>query len=162
MGLIALSIGAARVGQEYLPRFKRPLSMVFATLMLVEAVLLVSYNEGLPWFIGYGRYNRWGPAGEGDRLVTIAPFGNFRAAMYVDQGTGMVYVALRNRFTDDSAVMKLDEPPVLLLGRGSGGEEMAIPLMKSPVGKGMPDNGDPLNGSNFRGQAEFFEARSRF
>jgi uncharacterized membrane protein len=55
MGTIALSIGAARLLQDAMPHWRRTLAGVFAALMLVESVLLITSNEGLPWFIGYGR-----------------------------------------------------------------------------------------------------------
>ena len=46
-----------------------------------ESVLLITYNEGLPWYIGYGRYNRWGPHGG-----PVAPYGNVRAELCFDAG----------------------------------------------------------------------------
>src|SRR5262249_2041183 len=60
MGTTALAIGAARILEDSLPRFRRGLALILATLLGFEGVLLVTYNEGLPWYIGYGRYNRWG------------------------------------------------------------------------------------------------------
>src|SRR5206468_3615309 len=57
MGVVALSIAAARLLQDALPRWKQTLATAFAVLMVAESVLLITYNEGLPWYIGYGRYN---------------------------------------------------------------------------------------------------------
>ena len=54
MGLTALSIGATRLAQDFLPNWKRGLAVSFALFMAIESVLLITYNEGLPWYIGYG------------------------------------------------------------------------------------------------------------
>ena len=58
MGLIALAIGVARLAQDAATRFARAFQLAFMSLLSVEAVLLITYNEGLPWYIGYGRYQR--------------------------------------------------------------------------------------------------------
>ncbi len=55
MGLTALGIGAARLLQDAVPRYKNAFALLFAILMCTESVLLITYNEGLPWYIGYGR-----------------------------------------------------------------------------------------------------------
>ena len=148
MGLVALSIGAARVAQEYLPRWRRPLAGAFAVLMLIESVLLVSYNEGLPWYIGYGRYNRWGPEGLN---MTIAPFGNFRAALRINEFDGTAIVIFRDRFTDKSVTLKLDAPPELLIAKGY--DEISLPLTKSVDQGQQIEPGTELTGSIFRASA---------
>ena len=60
IGTVALGIGAARLLEDGMPRHRRAFATAFAVLMCVESVLLITYNEGLPWYIGYGSYNRWG------------------------------------------------------------------------------------------------------
>ncbi len=167
MGLIALSIGATRLAQDYVRRARhaRVLALSFACFMLAEAILLITYNEGLPWYIGYGKYNRWGP--NETSAVTIAPFGDFRAAMLIDQNTGMAFVAFRDRFTDDPVSLPLDNAPTLLISRGY--EETAIPLAKSPRSDAgtppaaapaapSPANDNAFTASNFRGQADFLKS----
>jgi len=95
MGLVALAIGAARLLEDTYPRYQRVFAVVFASCMLIEALLLITYNEGLPWWIGYGRYNRWGP-----HQGTIAPLGGQRAELTLDSETGQFDLYLYNRFTD--------------------------------------------------------------
>jgi uncharacterized membrane protein len=98
MGTVALAIGAARLLQDAMPQWRRPLAAAFAILMLVESTLLITYNEGLPWFIGYGRYNRWGPHGG-----TVAPLGDSRAELTFDNNTQRLDVYLLDRFKNDPA-----------------------------------------------------------
>jgi uncharacterized membrane protein len=95
LGLIALGIGGARLLQDGLPRYRRPLAVVFATLMCAESILLISYNEGLPWFIGYGRYSTIGP-----HAGTIAPYGPIRAELTFDPRTGKLDLYVLDRFGD--------------------------------------------------------------
>ena len=76
MGTIALSIGAARLLQDVWPLRRKILAVGFAGLMCAESLLLITYNEGLPWYLGYGSYNRWGPHGG-----TVAPLGASRGRL---------------------------------------------------------------------------------
>ena len=98
LGVVALGIGAARLLQDVLPRHRRQLAVAFAALMCVESTLLITYNEGLPWYIGYGRYNRWGPHGG-----TVAPFGDVRAELTFDNASRQLDVYLLDRHTDRPA-----------------------------------------------------------
>lgn len=120
MGLVALSIGASSLLGDALPRWRSTFAVVFALCMLTESILLVSYNEGLPWYIGYGRYNRWGAAGG-----TVAPFGDFRAELTFDNATQRLDVYLRDRFKDDATDVK-SPPREVLISRGY--EEVAVPI----------------------------------
>lgn len=121
MGLTALSIGAARLLQDGLPQYRRALATAFAVLMCFESLQLITYNEGLPWYIGYGRYNRWGPHGG-----TVAPFaGNLRAELTFDNATQSLDVFTLDRFADrprDVAAKYVD----LLIGQGY--REVAVQL----------------------------------
>jgi uncharacterized membrane protein len=121
MGLTALSIGAARLLQDGLPTYRRTLAMVFAVMMCVESILLITYNEGLPWFIGYGRYNRWGPHGG-----TVAPYGDLRAELTFDNDTQLLSVYTLDRFKDQ--LKPIDRGPVTLL-IGQGYHEVSVPLL---------------------------------
>ena len=101
LGMVALSIGATRLLQDGVPRYRRVFATAFAVLMCVESILLISYNEGLPWYIGYGRYNRWGPHGG-----TIAPYGEIRAELTYDNDTQMLDVYTLDRFKDQPVAVK--------------------------------------------------------
>jgi uncharacterized membrane protein len=129
MGTVALSIGAARLLQDALPQWRRPLAAAFALLMLVESTLLITYNEGLPWFIGYGRYNRWGPHGG-----TVAPLGGSRAELTFDNNTQTLDVYLLDRFKDEPAVATIRPKPRLAIAQGY--RETAVKLR--PVDPGDP------------------------
>jgi uncharacterized membrane protein len=120
MGLTALSIGAARLLQDGLPRHRRALAVVFAVMMTLESILLITYNEGLPWYIGYGRYNRWGPHGG-----TIAPYGDLRAELNFDNQTQSLSVFMLDRFADQPRAIDA-EPVTLLIGQGY--QEISVPM----------------------------------
>ena len=127
LGVVALSIGAARLLQDGVPRYKPQLAVAFAGLMCVESVLLITYNEGLPWYVGYGRYNRWGPHGG-----TVAPFGNVRAELTFDNDSHRLDVRLLDRFKDVPATAS-----------GTGGTELLVARGYSEVGVPMvADKGD--------------------
>lgn len=126
LGLVALAIGASRLLADAMPRWRRFFSVVFALFMCVESVLLITYNEGLPWYIGYGQYNRWGPKGG-----TVAPFGPIRAELTFDEAKGNVEVQLLDRFKDEPTDVKAP-PQHVLIARGY--QELAVPLRQ--VGHG--------------------------
>ena len=112
LGVVALCIGAARLLQDAVPRHRRPLGIAFAGLMCVESVLLITYNEGLPWYVGYGRYNRWGPHGG-----TVAPLGDARAELTFDNADHRLDLYLLDRFQDRPATADRG-PAELLVARG--------------------------------------------
>jgi uncharacterized membrane protein len=105
MGLTALGIGAARLAEDALPRWRRAFEILFLTLLGAESILLVTYNEGLPWYIGYGRYQRWGMRADGTRDpgAPIAPYGPIRAQLDFDPRTQLVVVSIKDRFTESPA-----------------------------------------------------------
>jgi uncharacterized membrane protein len=120
MGLTALSIGASRLLQDGVPKYRRSFATAFALLMCVESVLLITYNEGLPWYIGYGRYNRWGPHGG-----TVAPYGDLRAELTFDNASQTLDVYTLDRFKDEPKEIARRDIE-LLIGRGY--QEVAVPL----------------------------------
>jgi uncharacterized membrane protein len=121
LGTVALSIGAARLLQDGLPKYRHAFATAFAVLMCVESVLLITYNEGLPWYIGYGRYNRWGPHGG-----TVAPYGNLRAELTFNNATQTLDVFTLDRFKDQPANVNAAQVE-LLISRG-GYEEASVPM----------------------------------
>ncbi len=132
MGLTALGIGAARLLQDALPRFKKPFALLFAILMCTESILLVTYNEGLPWYIGYGHYNRWGVHADGtrDANAPIAPFGSIRAQLNFDPSTQQLNVYVKDRNTETPVKVAASQV-TLLISRGYA--EIGVP-MKSDDG----------------------------
>jgi uncharacterized membrane protein len=123
MGTIALSIGAARLLQDIWPQRRKILAVAFACLMCAESVLLITYNEGLPWYLGYGSYNRWGPHGG-----TIAPLGSSRAELTYDNANQQLDVYLLDRFKDQPALAPASNVN-LLIARGYS--DVAVPLISS-------------------------------
>jgi uncharacterized membrane protein len=123
LGTVALSIGAARLLQDAWPPQKRQLAVAFAALMCVESVLLITYNEGLPWYLGYGTYNRWGPHGG-----TVAPLGSTRAELTYDDAAQQLDLYLLDRFKDQPpAVSQALSDVHVLIGRGYS--NVAVPLV---------------------------------
>jgi uncharacterized membrane protein len=127
MGLTALGIGAARIAQDSFPRFKNSLALLFAVLMCGESVLLITYNEGLPWYIGYGKYQRWGAFVDGsrDEKSPIAPYGPIRAQLNFDEATQRIELSIKDRFTETPVAVPAGEVN-LLVSRGYS--EIGIPL----------------------------------
>ncbi len=121
LGVVALTIGATRLLQDAVPRYRPQLAVAFAAFMCVESGLLITYNEGLPWYVGYGRYNRWGPHGG-----TVAPFGDTRAELTFDNASRRLDVYLLDRFTDAPAAAAAAGPVDLLVARGYA--EVGVPL----------------------------------
>jgi uncharacterized membrane protein len=127
MGLTALGIGAARLAQDSFPRFRHAFALLFAILMCVESVLLITYNEGLPWYIGYGRYQRWGTFADGtrDEKSPIAPYGPIRAQLNFNPDTQRIELSTKDRFTETPVPVRAREVN-LLISRGYS--EIGIPL----------------------------------
>ena len=121
MGLTALSIGATRLLQDVLPQYRRAFAVAFASFMCLESVLLLTYNEGLPWYIGYGRYNRWAAHSGG----TIAPFGPIRAELTFDNDMRQFDVYVLDRFKGDAAPISTNNLN-LIVSRGY--EDLSVPL----------------------------------
>jgi hypothetical protein len=95
--------------------------------MCVESILLITYNEGLPWYIGYGRYQRWGTSADGrrDARATIAPYGPLRAQLDVDRETQRVVVSVKDRFTETPVAIPTTQ---INLRVARGYDEISIPL----------------------------------
>ncbi|HEY6476001.1 MAG TPA: DUF2231 domain-containing protein [Polyangia bacterium] len=127
MGLTALAIGGFRLAQDAVPRWRRVFEVLFVCLLGVESVLLVTYNEGLPWYIGYGRYQRWGAAADGsrDERAPIAPYGPIRAQLDFEPRTGQLIVAIKDRFAETPVPIPTQQID-LRISRGY--EELGIPL----------------------------------
>jgi uncharacterized membrane protein len=152
MGLTALGIGAARLLQDAWPRFKNAFALLFAILMCTESILLITYNEGLPWYIGYGDYNRWGvhPDGTRDPHAPIAPFGPIRAQLNFDPSSQRLDLYVKDRFTESPvsvAARKLN----LLISRGY--TEIGVPLTA---------DGDSNSASHFSAIAPFLKDTPTF
>ena len=124
MGLVALSIGAARLLQDGFPRYRQAFAVAFAGLMCVESVLLITYNEGLPWYIGYGTYNRAGPHKNG----TIAPYGPIRAELTFDNHSDRMDLYVLDRYQDVPRTVPASQVNVIV---SRGYEDLAIPLHRA-------------------------------
>jgi uncharacterized membrane protein len=133
MGLVALAIGALRLAEDAAPRGKRAFEVLFVVLLGVESMLLISYNEGLPWYIGYGRYQRWGAAADGsrDERAPIAPYGPLRAQLDFDARSGRVVVAIKDRFSEAPVAIPTRQ---IELRVSRGYEELGVPLTADATG----------------------------
>jgi len=146
MGFVALAIGAVKLLDDALPNKARWRALLFPSLMSVEAFLLLTYTESIPWWTGIGHYNRWGPDGG-----CIAPFGKERAELVFDHDTATMDIRVLDRFTNDP--VRIDATNVtVLVDRGY--EETAVPLNAV----------DPQRGtaSHFRGRAMFLKDAPQF
>jgi uncharacterized membrane protein len=152
LGAVALAIGATRIAQDKFPRWRRGLAIAFGGFMAVESLLLISYNEGLPWYIGYGTYNRWAPGDDAHvGNVVIAPYGNVRAALAVDPKTGRALVDVLDKQTGTPVALPADRPLKLLVTNGY--RETAVELAAA--------NG-AAQASHFEGAAELLKVTPAF
>ncbi len=133
MGLTALAIGAVRLAQTAMPRLKRAFDVLFIALLWFESGLLITYNEGLPWYIGYGRYERWGTFANGsrDEGAPIAPYGPIRAQLNFDPRTQQLIVSIKDRFSEAPAPIRAKQ---INLWVSRGYEEIGVLLHGDATG----------------------------
>lgn len=146
LGLGALSIGAIKLLDDALPRPARWRRYAYPALMCVEAVLLINYNEGLPWFLGYHNFSTVAPHGG-----LVAPLGPHRAELVYNPDTARL----------EMYILKPDRPePVALPVSVAqavvrvGEESTEIPLAANP---GI----EPRN-AHFAGTAKFLRGEPLF
>jgi uncharacterized membrane protein len=143
LGLTALAIGGVKLLDDALPSKMRWRAMIFPSLLAFESILLITYNEGLPWYIGYGRYAR-----EGTHHGVIAPYGPTRAELTFDNDTQNLDIYLLQRFKNDPA--PLAEPSPLNLIISQGYTETTVPLIAAE------------NAAHYRGHAPFLKNATAF
>ncbi len=95
LGLGALLIGAIKLMDDMAKRPARWRALAFPAFMCVEAVLLMNYNEGLPWFLGYGDLAT-APAHGGN----VAPLGPYRAELKYDAKTSRIEMFVMERTSE--------------------------------------------------------------
>ena len=120
MGIVALAIGAIKLLDDAQPNKARWRALLFPSLMCVEAFLLLTYTESIPWWAGIGHYNRWGPNGG-----SIAPFGKERAELTLDSKSGTLDLWVLDRFSDQPMPIDATNITVVI---GQRYEETAVPL----------------------------------
>ena len=114
------------------------LAWVYPILMLIESVFLINYNEGLPWFLGYGNLALSAPHGG-----LIAPLGKDRAEFVYNPATQKIDVYVLNQ-GDDRDHMIGEDSAVALVKVGT--DTTAVNLTAEPSVKGS---------SRFTGYASF-------
>lgn len=138
MGFVALAIGAVKLLDDALPTPSRRRALAYPALMALMGVLLINYNEGLPWFMGYGRLSASAPRGG-----LIAPLGDYRAELvYHPEQTRLEMFVMKQ----DSAV-PVNLPVSLSHAVVSvGNEKTEVPLTAADGQSG---------GAHFVGKASF-------
>ena len=111
------------------PRGGAPLAVGFAVFMTIESILLITYNEGLPWYIGYGTYNRWGREA---RLRNRRPLRRLCVPCWIEPAMAPPPSTICDRYTEEPVAIAADQPLQLLIGHGY--EETAIPLYPTLTG----------------------------
>ncbi|HUI07039.1 MAG TPA: DUF2231 domain-containing protein [Verrucomicrobiae bacterium] len=146
MGFVALAIGAVKLLDDALPNKARWRALLFPSLMGVEAFLLLTYTESIPWWAGIGHYNRWGPNGG-----CIAPLGKERAELVFDRNSAAMDVRVLDRFADDPVRIAATNVTVIV---DRGYDETAVPLDAVDAERGTA--------SHFRGRALFLKGVPQF
>jgi uncharacterized membrane protein len=137
MGFVALLIGAVKLIEDHLQqkyqqgfpstvstRLTRSLTIAYPCLMIFEAFLLINYNEGLPWFLGYGRLSRSAP-----HRGLVAPLGRERAELTYNPTTQRFDLYLYHQSNDIPYPMKVYSAQLVIK---IGGDTTALKL--HPVG----------------------------
>jgi len=146
MGFVALAIGAVKLLDDALPNKDRWRALLFPSFLGMQAFLLLTYTEGIPWWAGIGHYNRWGPNGG-----CIAPFGKERAELVFDNTTATLDLRVLDRFADDPVRISATNATVIIT---HGYEETAVPL--DAVDR------EHRTASHFRGRALFLKDAPQF
>ena len=146
MGFVALTIGAVKLLDDAMPHKARWRALLFPSFLSLQAFLLLTYTEGIPWWAGIGHYNRWGPNGG-----CIAPFGGERAELVFDPETTMLDVNVLDRFANDPVRITATNITVVV---ARGYEETTVPLTAVDVAGGMA--------SQFHGRALFLRDAPQF
>jgi uncharacterized membrane protein len=150
MGFIALSIGAVKLLEDILPatsklRRRRALAWAYAGLMGMEAIFLLNYNEGLPWFLGYRDLNTVGP-----HKGLIAPLGRDRAELIFDPATARLDLYLLAQHANRPRPIAADSVQVVVR---VGTDATIVPLTAVP---------GPGGSAHFTGTATFLRTASLF
>jgi uncharacterized membrane protein len=127
MGFVALCIGAVKLLDDAAGQPARWRRLAYPALMCAEAVLLINYNEGLPWFMGYRGYSTIAARGG-----LVAPLGPHRAELvyhpdttrmelFVQEKDGLAPVALPVRYVT-AVVRQGDDSTEVTLPCNPGGE----------------------------------------
>lgn len=91
-----VSMETVRVGRSAPSgRLRRFLGWAYPVLMLIESIFLINYNEGLPWFLGYGDLALSAP-----HRGLIAPLGRDRAEFVFDPATQRIDLYVLNQAGD--------------------------------------------------------------
>lgn len=150
MGCIALSIGIVKLGQDLLTARSsrgliRALAWSYPCLMLAESIFLLNYNEGLPWFLGYGKLSLAAPHGG-----LIAPLGDQRAELVYHPETNRIDLYLLKQGADSPYVVDASEVQAITR---VGTESTIVPLRLCA---------EPGSASHFAGQASYLKGLSTF
>lgn len=104
MASVAVSIGVVKLLEERL----RLSGYIFPALIAVEAVLLLTYTEGMPWFLGYQPMLRDGPNPEG----LTSQIADHRAMMVFESDT--LHVRFYELEEDTPRELPLEPIPALV------------------------------------------------
>lgn len=120
LGLLALAVGAVKLLDDALGRESLVRRRAYPALMCVTSLFLINYNEGLPWFLGYGRMSTIGPNGG-----LVAPMGPHRAELRFDPVAAKLTMQLFPREGKDPLVPPAPSADAVIT---VGGESTALPL----------------------------------
>jgi uncharacterized membrane protein len=142
LGLVALAIGAVKLLDDVLPERTRRRALAYPALMGLEALLLINYNEGLPWFLGYGRFSAVAAHGG-----LVAPLGPNRAELVYHPETARLE---------------------LFVMRPDGGEPVPVPAREARAVVRVGDQATEVTltadpgGAHFAGTANFLRGLPTF
>jgi hypothetical protein len=150
MGCIALCIGAVKLLEDSWSAMPtrlaaRGLAVAYPCLMLAESIFLLNYNEGLPWFLGYGRLSPSAP-----HRGLIAPLGPARAELVYDAATTRLDLYLLRQSDDRAYAVPASEVQIVTR---VGTESTSVNLTQLP---------ETAGGAHFSGSATFLRGVGMF
>jgi hypothetical protein len=150
MGSVALLIGGIKLLEDMLPKenrlcHSRGWPYLYPSFIAVMAFLLIKYNEGLPWFLGYQEVNPIGPHGG-----LVAAVGSDRAEITFDPTTATLDLYLIG--SNDARPRPVQTDTIETVLR-VGTEATLVPL------QGVPGTG---GNAHFRGKAAFLRDAPAF
>jgi len=126
MGFVALCVGTVKLLDDALSTPSRRRALAFPALMALEALLLITYNEGLPWFLGYGNHSTTAAHGG-----LVAPLGPHRAELVYDPATSRLELYVMRPDSAQSVPLPVKTAQAVVR---VGEEATEVPLRANPGG----------------------------
>lgn len=146
MGFVALCIGAVKLADDSRMTVSFARRMAYPALMCLEAILLINYNEGLPWFMGYGRFSEQAAHGG-----IVAPLGPHRAELVYHPDTTRLEMFVQEPDSGKRVFLPIQTATAIVR---LGDDATQVDLPANPGGES--------SSAHFAGEAPFLRGAAMF